>query len=310
MTKKKFFLIVFSVCVLVAAIDVAIDMGVRWYVRHGNIPGDYGKIEYMLKRVDPQILLLGASTCMNSIDPEVLEKELGKTVFNGGLNDQRLEFFDIMSEAVFKRSPPELLILVLRREDLVVSGRGRFAMMNIYYHCGNRTLDKYLDEGGLTRRILQRSALYRFNTYWWRILLYHFKSFNELAHGGFVGKPVPKFPPRLLNGGKRTASAVNPQKMRCLENILARCRKFGTRMLIVITPTYYRYGRGGDHDGVMFIRAFCDRNGIPLVDDSQNPDFAEHSEYFFDNNHLNVNGAKIYTRRFGKILNDSVLKGK
>ena len=120
MTKKKFFLIILSVVLLVAAIDVMFDMGMRWYVQHGKIPGDYGKIEYMLKHENAQVLLLGASTCMNSFVPEIMEKELGKTVFNGGLNDQRLEFYDVMSDAVFKRSPPELLILVLRNNDLTI----------------------------------------------------------------------------------------------------------------------------------------------------------------------------------------------
>jgi len=309
MTKKKFFLIILSVVLLVAAIDVGVGAGMRWYVRHCNIPGDYGKIEYMLKRENAQILLLGASTCMNSIDPEILEKELGKSVFNGGLNDQRLEFFDVMSDAVFRRSPPELLILVLRRNDLVISGRGRIAMLNIYYHCGNRKLDGCLEDGSLKRKILQSSALYRFNTFWWRILLYHFKSFNELAHGGFVGKPVPKIPPRLLSiPARRESPPVNPGKLKCLENILATCRRTGTKLWIVITPEYYKCEEGTDFSGASYIRDFCEKNHIPFIDDSRNPGFVDRPEYFFDNNHLNVNGAKIYTRAFWQTLSRRGIK--
>ena len=135
MTKKKLLLILLSAVILLAVIDLAVGFGMFLYVRHCSIPGDYGKIEHMLKRVKVPIILLGASTCMNSIDPEILEKGTGKKVFNGGLNDQRLEFFDVMSEAILKRSPaPELLILVLRDNDLTLSGKGRLAMMNIYYH--------------------------------------------------------------------------------------------------------------------------------------------------------------------------------
>lgn len=87
MTKKKLLQIILTVVFLVAAIDVGTGWGFRRFVRSHRIPGDYSKIDYMLKDVDVQILLLGASTCMNSINPEILEKELGKSVFNGGLND-------------------------------------------------------------------------------------------------------------------------------------------------------------------------------------------------------------------------------
>ena len=80
MTKKRLLTIILSIVLLLALIDAGMGWCMRWYILHKNIPGDYGKIEYMLKHADVQILLLGASTCMNSIDPEVLEKELGMSV--------------------------------------------------------------------------------------------------------------------------------------------------------------------------------------------------------------------------------------
>ncbi len=304
MTKKSLFKIVFCVVCLVVAMDVGMNYAMKWYIYHYEIPGDYMKIDYMFKHINTQILLLGASTCMNSINPEKLEKELGKKVFNAGINDQRLEFFDVMSEAIFKRTPPELLILVLRQNDLTISGKGRLAMMNIYYHLGNTKLDEYLDEGNLKKRLLLKSALYRFNTYWWRMLLYHFKSFDELAHGGFVGKPVPVILPshRDIISSGNVVFPLNPRKVHCLENILLRCRKTGTRLWIVITPELINSIDGAEFGGLSQIRSFCNQNNIPFINDSQHPDFIDHPEYFFDSSHLNVNGAELYTQRVLKLL--------
>lgn len=306
MTKKKLLRIVLLVVVLVMALDVGFGRCMNWYMTHKDIPGDYKKIDYMLKGIDTQILFLGASTCMNSFKTETLEKELGKRVFNGGLNDQRLEFFDVMCEAVLNHSPPELLILVLRRNDLVVSGNGRIGMLTIYYHMGNTKLDGYLNEDSLKQKILLSSALYRFNTFWWRILLYHFKSFDELAHGGFVGKPVPKFLPKCVikTQENETIPSLNPHKLRCLENILASCRRTGTRLWIVIPPEYYMYKDGHESIELSYIRSFCETNSIPFFDDSQHPDFMDHPEYFYDNDHLNINGAELYTKYFLKTLKD------
>ena len=311
MTKKKLLKLVLYVVILVAAIDVGTGWGFHWFMRSHSIPGDYGKIEYMLKDVDVQILLLGASTCMNSINPELLEKELGKSVFNGGLNDQRLKFFDVMTDAILKRSHPELLVLVLRRNDLVISSNGRLAMMNIYYHLGNKKLDKYLNNDSLLQKILLSSSLYRFNTYWWRIMLYHFKSFEELAHRGFVAKPVPPILPRRVDISPSDADinvpSVNPQKLQCLENILAACREAGTRLWIVITPEFITLDNGQEFCDSLLIREFCQKNNITFFDHSQHPDFMDHPEYFYDNNHLNGNGAIIYTQLFMKMLQNEGL---
>ena len=306
MTKKKLLRIVLLVVVLVMVLDVGFGRCMSWYMTHKDIPGDYKKINYMLKGVDAQILFLGASVCMNSFKTEMLEKELGKSVFNGGLNDQRLEFFDVMCDAIWKHSSPELLILVLRQNDLIVHGNGRLKMMNIYYHLGNTKLDDYLNGGSLKQKILLNSALYRFNTYWWRILLYHFRSFDELAHGGFVGKPVPRILPQCMTKTLESEEiiTINPHKLHCLENILATCRRTGTRLWIVSPPEYYRYDGESESVALSFIRDFCDQNSIPFFDDSQHPDFMDHPEYFYDNNHLNVNGAEIYTQFFLKRLKD------
>lgn len=211
-----------------------------------------------------------------------------------------------MTDAILKRSHPELLVLVMRQNDLVIPTNGRLAILNIYYHLGNTKLDGYLNENSLTQKILLSSSLYRFNTHWWRLLLYHFKSFDELAHGGFVAKPVPPIPPQLVDISKINPEIecppVNPQKLQCLENILAACREAGTRLWIVITPEYLTRNNEHDFSGLSHIRDFCMENNIPFFNDSQHPDFKDHPEYFFDNHHLNGNGAKIYTRLFLDLL--------
>ena len=306
MTKKKLLRIVLLVVVLVMVLDVGFGRCMSWYLTHNDIPGDYRKIEYMLKGINTQILFLGASTCMNSIKPEVLERGLGKSVFNGGLNDQRLEFFDVMSEAVLSHSSPELLILVLRQNDLVIHSNGRLKMMNIYYHLGNTKLDAYLNEGSLKKKILLNSAFYRFNTYWWRILLYHFKSFDELASGGFVGKPVPKVLPYRLDATQEVDAnlSVDHRKMLCINNIFAACRKAGTKLWVLIPPEYYIRNKGVESSALSHIHMFCNENNIPFFDDSQHPDFMDHPEYFYDNNHLNANGAEVYTQFFLKRLKE------
>lgn len=95
---------------------------------------------------------------------------------------------------------------------------------------------------------------------------------------------------------------IIPRKLQCLKDISESCRKAGTRLWIVIPPEYYRCSAGFERCGETYIREFCSQNDIRFINDSHNPDFVGHPEYFFDNNHLNINGAKLYSQRILDLL--------
>ena len=61
---------------------------------------------------------------------------------------------------------------------------------------------------------------------------------------------------------------------------------------------FFKFDDGADFAGISHIRNFCNQNNVPFIDDSHHPFFEEHPEYFYDNFHLNVDGAKIYTQLF------------
>ena len=300
MTTKLFFLYLASVAAIVAATDMISGLAMSRYVSTHNLPGDYMKINYMLRSGQEDILILGSSVGMNSLMPSEFEKKFGHTCFNAGANDQSMEFHEVMLSAFLKRHNPKMVVLALRPHDILSKSRGRFGMLRIFYKCGYPLIDRFLEEDGLWERLCLKSALYRFNTFGWRLLLYHLKSKNELADGGFVAKPVVA-PPAYTKMSELAPGDPLPQpneeKLASFESIAAMCRSAGARFAVVLTPYHFDFGETRPAGSALFEK-ICGERGIEFYDDTCNPEFSPRGELFFDNFHLNKDGAELYTKFF------------
>ena len=213
MTTKRFFLYLASVAAIVAATDMLSGLVLSRYVSKHNLPGDYMKINHMLRSGQEDILILGSSVGMNSFIPSEFETKFGLSCFNAGANDQNMEFHEVMLSAFLKRQKPKMVVLALRPHDILSKSRGRFGMLRIFYRCGYPLIDRFLEEGGAWEKFCLNSALYRFNTFGWRLLLYYLKSKNELADGGFVAKPVVA-PPAYTKISELSAGDPLPRQSR------------------------------------------------------------------------------------------------
>ena len=296
---------------MVAIADLIFGKLIGWYIDHYKLPGDYQKFQYMIKNTNEDILLLGSSVCMNSIIPELVEKEFHMSCFNGGANAQSLEYVDTMIDIVLNHHTPKIIILCLRPYDLFLKTNERYNMFRIYYKHGFPKIDRYLESGSLTEYLAMQSSFYRLNTYGWRLLLYHFKSYNELNNGGFVGKPKLAINPPLVIqpdvSSQEELPKPNIEKLEILRQIFIQCKKHNVTLFVTIPPAYYEIGNVQKYQCHLF-KEYCDENAVPFFDDFYNPYFIKHPEFFYDNNHLNVDGAKNYTKQLLEKLQTYVKK--
>ena len=297
MTATRFFLYLARVAAIVAATDVLSGLAMSRYVATHDLPGDYMKINHMLRSGKEDILILGSSVGMNSLMPSEFEKKFGLSCFNAGANDQAMEFHEVMLSAFLKRHTPKMVVLALRPHDILNKSRGRFGMLRIFYRCGHPLIDRFLEDDSAWERLFLHSALYRFNTFGWRLLLYHLKSKNELADGGFVAKPVVA-PPAYTKMAELSPGDPLPQpnkaKLSSFDSIASMCRSAGARFAVVLTPYHFDYGETRPAGAALFEK-ICRERGIEFYDDTCNPAFSPRGELFFDNFHLNKDGAALYT---------------
>ena len=85
---KKLVIWLLSVLLIVVAVDLLFGLGARYYLRTHSLKGDYRSADYLIKDSVDELVVLGSSVALNSINTKVISDSLGISAFNGGSNGQ------------------------------------------------------------------------------------------------------------------------------------------------------------------------------------------------------------------------------
>ena len=299
-------LIIFIAIIISTVLIVDILFGVfsRYYVNNYQIPGDYRTIDYLIKETNDDVLIIGSSVALNSTISTVLEDSLNMSVWNGACNGQGLPYFETILEAVFSHHTPKAIIWGMRENELNNYTKGnRYDMLAPYYGFGYKTLDKYIEEGELIDKLMAKSSLYRNNTIWVRILLYNFIEPGEKGDKGFIAKGIPPYYPNLkeVEGDKE----IDEQGVEAFNRIVKMCRDNNVKLICYYPPVYKSFVNGTSK-AVKITEQLCKENDIEIYNALQDSAFMADSTLFYDNDHLNINGAKIFTRDLSLFLKNVI----
>ena len=312
MSWKRFSLILLSSVLLVLLADLALGVALHRYIEHHRLPGDYAKIDYLARECQAENVFVGSSLCANDLVTSIFEEKLGERAFNCGANGQSLVYCNVVVDALMRRHPPKRVFLTLGHGDIKNFSYGRLPLLNIYYRTGIFTplLDESLEQASKFGRLGMRSMLLRMNTYWWRLLLYHFISFDEMGHGGYIAKPVRGWhPDRKMDYRARGSdvSAHFPEGCRRqLDSIVENCRRHGTELVLIFPPAF---GDFGEWPQMTELRRYAQEKGVRFYEDLALPEIADRGELFYDDFHLNDRGAQEYSRLFVRRYLEQTRKG-
>lgn len=296
---KKVFVYILSVIVVVLLVDVIFGIATRYYLNHYKLPGDYRSIDYVVRDANEDVMILGSSVALNSLMPGIIEDSLGVSCYNGAANGQQFPYYQTMIDYILKRYSPKIIILGITPDVCSYPGVGeRYNILMPYYKSGNLFLDSCMESSMPFASLFYKSYLFRYNTIWWRILLYHFVSPDNSGEKGFVGKDVPMVLPELTE--TRLDEPMLKEREEQLKHMFMACKKSGVRLLVYFPPLYTRIT--GSNRCAKSFKRLCVENQVPLIDNSQDSVFLVHPEWFHDNLHLNEKGAELYTKQFVKEL--------
>lgn len=292
---KKVLIYIVPVLVILLAVDVVLGLVSDYYMDHATLPGDYRAIDHVVRECDDEIVIVGSSVALNSLVPQMIEDSLSMTCYNGGANAQQMPYYLTMLDCLFSRYNPRLIILGLTPDACSTVGVGeRYNILAPYYHRGYRMIDSCMEQGDQVKRLLLRSSMVRYNTIWWRILLYHFVTADNPGEKGYVAKDVPPALPTLLG---EQVDSMTAERHDQLLRLIGMCRAHGTKLIVYFPPQYRRFTLT-DRSANVAVAALCKQAGVMCVDDSQDSTFMAHPEWFYDEKHLNLNGAPVYTSGF------------
>ena len=291
---KKVITFITIIVVVVIVVDLIVGQIGDYMVENHKLSGDYKSVEYVMTQSNEDILVLGSSVALNGIVPTVITDSLGMSCYNGAANGQVMPFFETMVECVLQRYTPKTIIFGMRPDEMTTIGLGdRYNLLVPYYNKGYKTLDCYMESSSPEQKYLLNSNLYKYNNIWWRILLYQFITPNEQGEQGFVAKGTPRYFPKL---NVETKDYISTQeRLDQFTRIVEMCKSKGVNMVVVFLPKYLKLYNEGNLSLIKDVKNICDKYDIKYYVDVQKEEFLSDSTMFYDETHLNKEGAYKYT---------------
>lgn len=298
---KKFVIWLISLILTLGILDALAGAAFKKYISKHTLPGDYETIDKVLRHNDSELLVLGSSVALNSIDNQVIGDSLNLSTFNGGGNGQTFPFFLTLLKAVTSghSEKPEMILLCVTPGDFSSTGVGnRYNIFVPYYGLNIADVDQNLERIRKGNDKLLNSFSYRLNNIWFRILLYHFISPDIRGKNGHISKPLPPiFPEKKdVHFGK-----LNDERREELTEFINICRENDIELIILFTPENMNVINIEDPDNsINRVVEIARSLGVKTYVDTELTPFSDNPELFYDDVHININGTTIYT--------DTVLK--
>lgn len=290
---KNFLLWLGIVIATVVIADVATGIVMKKYMTNNGLKGDYRAVDYLLNSADDDLIVLGSSVALNSIDTKTLSDSLSIKAYNGGSNGQYMPYYQTLLEILADKTNVKTIILGTNESNFVTTGLGdRYKFLAPYYGIGYKSIDRRMEGESKSEKIFLNSSLYRYNTSWFRILLYHFFEPGVIGDRGFIAKEIPSiFPTKdFLDNDV----AVSDERSREMDEIVNLCKQKGIDLIVCVPPNYVDRKIVTSVEKNLRNRA---KNGdFTLWFDAALPPFINDSTLFYDTEHLNLEGARKYTQ--------------
>lgn len=298
MKKVILYLIGIILCLTIA--DISFGICSKYYIKNYQLIGRYQPLDRLIKEVDSDIILIGNSGILNSVNPDIIEDSLSMTCYNGGITGQGVFFFETIIDCILQRHTPKTIIVGLRPEEVGGNiGEGIYDVLKPYYGMGYTSIDDHFNKTNGFDRILLHSNLLRYNTIWVRVLLYMLLDDTAYPENGFMPMERPSKIPQLHHI-KEHEEPVKA-KLDCIERIIQKCKARDINIAICFPPTLSHF-KQDSIPCVNAIKDICRRYNTPCLVDYNNKYYQSHPELFYDTGHVNKFGADIYTRKISSYL--------
>lgn len=260
-----------------------------------GLRGDYETCEMTIRNFDKELVVLGSSVALNSINTGTISDSMRVSAINGASNGQTLPFYLTMLKSIISQKKPQKVILGMLPSNLVDSGLGnRYNFLAPYYGMHISDVDSCMNSKSLYEPWLLKSNFYRLNTIWFRILLYNFITPGVKGKNGFLAKPFPSVFPERLQIAKNQ-NKISHERRQQIKEFINLCKSNNIDLIVLLTPRCVKPTPDYTDSVAIELCKICNINGVRFFDDMVLSPFSKDSSLFYDTNHVNITGSKIYT---------------
>jgi len=292
---KKFLIKIVIFFAIVALVDFSLGSFFHYLQAHAG--GRTGAEYYVCEKATEDVIIMGSSRASHHYVPEIISEKLGMSCFNAGQDGNGIILQYGRWNMLSKRYTPKLIIYDITAVFDFVSNDNRRYVDHLKPFSNERVAYDYISSLYPSEKIKLLSGMYCYN-YKFIEMFFDFISKGDYTtnHGyiplyGQIRKEIID----NKHTGKISKFEKDPQKLYYFEQFLKETRDVGTKVVLVVSPSW--------SGGAFEMEAISDLKNIAIkykcsFYEYLDTEICENPLYFKDSEHLNDDGAKIFTESF------------
>lgn len=245
------------------------------------------KVNYVMKKSEDDILILGSSRAVHHFNSKIFEDSLDLKTYNAAIDGHGIVLMKPMVEEYIKRHNPKLIIYEL------TDGFDYYENDNVKYmfylkpYFENPSIKEHFQKIDKLEYLKMHSNSYRLNAYLLRLFIGTLRTEDNNLRGYLPNPGVMDYEP------KKPAPIVNKEdsiKVTLLRELIQTLKNNRIKIIFTYSPVYSYSNK--DKKLINLIK----NEGEIVFDYSEDNNFKGNRKYFHDRTHLNDVGADTLTR--------------
>lgn len=240
------------------------------------------------------ILILGSSRARNHYNSKLIAKELGQSVFNGGVSGMGLAFNKFLFVERIKRHLPQKLILdiapnILADRQQTDKIHAFYSFLDIY-----PSFNQFMESPKFVNVLVRNLPCLKYNSSLYECVTYFLKptdlndSYSPL-HGNYKDDSNSFYYVQ-----SKESSLLIKKQVEILRDIIEVAKFNNIEIFLVVSPSYK------DFDNNNLIKKtlinVANENKVSIINFSNSLIFKDRDDLFYNQLHLNSTGAQFFSR--------------
>lgn len=289
-----------------ATLLVAMDWAVGTWSEKMYYKSKYGIFHrqiYCLQESKDDIMILGSSRAAHHYVPQVLKDSLGMSCYNAGSDGECIFYhFTLLASMIERGHTPKVVIYDFHPCDIEIYSGATFsldaALDNLMPHYGeSASIDSLFALKGWKERVKQLSKSYKYNSKLVQTIKCNYiPSEEDRGYEALIGCNV-KENDLIIHSNSSDEIVIDKDKVEYLSKLICLCKKNNIKLLFVYSPMF----ESSSPKVVELAKKITTENEIAFIDYGEHHEFCK-ADLYYDTNHLNDQGARMFTKDIVKVL--------
>jgi len=256
------------------------------------------KENYIFNKTNEDLLIFGSSRAEHHYIPEILQNETKINTYNVGREGAGIFFHYAVFLSTLERYKPKVVILDLDHRDVYLQsnnfGPNVVKEAAPFYGKINKEFDSLLVRD-FYDYFLYQSNLYKYNKKFFPILTGAIR--NEKKFDGYV--PISGKMNSIPKDSIIKDFSIDKDLVKVTRDFILKAKKNNIRLIVVLSPSYKKLPLEFE----AYVNSLESKYNINIINHFKDTTFLNHPNYFRDIDHLNDEGAKLYSKIISKEIN-------